>query len=388
MRPLNELHTSELITVKIEDLFLDPANPRIAVETEDLTSYSIEEIVSPRVQKSVLPRISATKNKIPEMVRTLKAEGFANGAGVFWVKEILSNKYIVLEGNRRVTAMKEIVDSKDDVSDAIISTFNRIQANKFIYTPNEDYTEEEVISILLAKIHISSPLGWGAMEKSRVLYDQYLKELKIYLSAEVNNENFTLVKKPMQNVTEMFDLQRGHAKKNIKTYQIYKQLKDNEYEIDTDRFTLIEMATGDATLSDYFEMQENVLFSNVGLERFYKLCVEHECPVSNPQSFRKLAYIIKHGQKTHLNLVISCVTPIETVHEQVVALKERGKVQSDLEEIKRNIMNLPLLGFTDSEAEWDLIQDISNLVETKLVPLISEEATTSNDDSMPTEVVQ
>jgi hypothetical protein len=204
----------------------------------------------------------------------------------------------------------------------------------------------------------------------------------------VSYENFTLLKEPMQNVTEMFDLQRGHAKKNIKTYQIYKQLIDNEYEIDTDRFTLIEMATGDAILSDYFEMQENVLFSHAGLERFYKLCVEKECPVSNPQSFRKLAYIIKNGEKTHLNLVLSRDTPIAIVHEQVVALKERGKVQSDLEEIKRSIMNLPLLGFTDNEAEWNLIQDISNLVETKLVPLISGEATTSNDESMPTTALE
>jgi hypothetical protein len=368
MSRANEHHSLRLLKVSPANLFLDPNNPRIAVTEEDNKKYTPEQIISERVQASVLRRISHEQNHIPELKKSILKSGFIEKLGPLIVKRIAADKYIMLEGNRRLTAVKEILSNENGLNSTIKNSLKKIEVSEFIYSKNDEFLEEEIIEMLLAKIHIAGPLAWGAMEKASYTYNSYLRVLRKELQSDVDDSSFILDSKLIDEVCDIYSFKNSEAKRNVLVYRIFKQLKDNKYDVPPSRFTLIELAASDAALSyQYFGLsKKNWLFDNPGLDRFYRLCVAPGSPVKNPPDFKKFSTIFKKGTSTDVENVLNGESSISAAYADVKERLDSEGVVRRLNAIIEKIEKINLVDFCGDSRETKAISRIVDLANNKL----------------------
>ena len=145
-------------TVPLDDLLLDPNNPRFFElrqwERVEANLYHLE-----KVQRTALERFEiAHIGQIDELVNSIKSNGYIP-AEVIVVKPYSydSLKYIVIEGNRRLTAIKQIAQKAlDPEKDELVRSLQNLQV--LIYTPTNDPEQDRINETILQGIrHISGP---------------------------------------------------------------------------------------------------------------------------------------------------------------------------------------------------------------------------------------
>ena len=96
--------------ISIIDLILDPNNPRFSKHHDEITPESRFE--DENIQEEAYNRMINPKNnfEIDVLLAAIKADGFIHVDKIFVRK--VNKKYLVIEGNRRVTAIKKLLKNK------------------------------------------------------------------------------------------------------------------------------------------------------------------------------------------------------------------------------------------------------------------------------------
>ena len=142
--------------VKIQDLFLDSKNPRLAGKAFGIDDQ--DEIV----------RILWKERAVNELVDSIAASGYWKHEELFAAKE--GGKLVVIEGNRRLAAVKLLTD---DALRArlgltglpILSTADR---KKLETLPVIECTREEVWQFIGFK-HVNGPQDWDSIAKAEYI---------------------------------------------------------------------------------------------------------------------------------------------------------------------------------------------------------------------------
>ena len=93
------------IRVKAKQLVLDPNNPRIVLDVDTNRKFAPRELPRPDVQNYILSVINKQGYHIAELIQGIRASGFIDKGDDMIVKRIVgTDKYLVVEGNRRTTA--------------------------------------------------------------------------------------------------------------------------------------------------------------------------------------------------------------------------------------------------------------------------------------------
>ena len=79
-----------------------------------------------------------------------------------------TNKFLVIEGNRRTTAIKHLLNESEKLKPIVRATLTRLRVKQFFYKTNAEFTKAAVIDILLGTIHITGRLPWGALERAYI----------------------------------------------------------------------------------------------------------------------------------------------------------------------------------------------------------------------------
>ncbi len=322
---LNDCYTLDPIRISPEDLYLDPRNPRIALEFQG--SWSIEDILNPNIQERLLETLQHNYH-IEKLMQSIREMGFQEGMGSFLVKEVSPDKYIVLEGNRRTAAIKLLLKDPE-----MRESFSSIPVSKFQYTDNETYTEDEVISCYLARIHIDGPEEWGAMEKAKFVYDDYMRAFQTaYPLHHPWEENFQYDPQCGARAASISNLKAPTLIKVLKVYRVYVQLISSGYAVKADIYSLLDLAVGSkAEVRNYFEVDECFQMTDVALDRFTGLCVGGTRPIKNPKIFSKFSKILREG--TEFEIKEAELGGIEQMHERLLARLERRGPKPQLERI-------------------------------------------------------
>ena len=155
----------ELIDAKIalDKIFLDPNNPRFtSLKWDDISDNQISD---ESIQK-------ATKRKLEEgfsiykLVDNIQMNGFLPIDRVI-VKQFADEKYVVLEGNRRICAAKNIMEMYEcnhgSVEESVVDSLKEI--NCLIYTGSE----RQPSWVFQGLRHIIGIQEWPAYNKARLL---------------------------------------------------------------------------------------------------------------------------------------------------------------------------------------------------------------------------
>ena len=162
------------IKVNLENLLLDPNNPRFAELGQTLDAIPESRFGEPKVQAKANELMKTPRFDVVELRDTIKTMGFLPMDRIVvrpWRAGPQGNeKFVVVEGNRRVTALKWLIQLGDEGKE----TFSKEQ--------NKNFTELEVLLlddlnadpsarlVIPGLRHVSGIKEWGAYQKARTVY--------------------------------------------------------------------------------------------------------------------------------------------------------------------------------------------------------------------------
>lgn len=153
----------EDIALQLENIFLDPNNPRFI--SKNWNDISDEHISDDAVQKMTRLKLEQ-EFSIDKLVDNIKINGFLTIDRII-VKKISDNQYVVLEGNRRICAAKAIMESylknSESVTEDVTESLKEIKC--LIYTGSE----KQPAWVFQGLRHIIGIQEWPAYNKARLL---------------------------------------------------------------------------------------------------------------------------------------------------------------------------------------------------------------------------
>lgn len=186
------------IEVPFTSLYLDPNNPRLA--REDHPGYEDEDALFDPDLQSVLEKVVREEHDVDGLITTLVTQGWMPiDAIVVWKFPGDGGKYIVVEGNRRTVALRDLRNvvlpreskkleslkkkkaiAKHDLAEqaALVAQIERIIAdtNKLTVVPLDAANIDELKTKLprvLAVRHIQGARGWGNYAEDLWLLERY-----------------------------------------------------------------------------------------------------------------------------------------------------------------------------------------------------------------------
>jgi len=125
------------IEVNVDQLFLDPNNPRYADIEEIANPVPDDKVADDKVQKKAMERIMNPRLEVQQLMDSIRTIGYLIVDRMVVVPLREADKYKVIEGNRRLGAIKALLEDYEtgeiDIDDSILSTLKKYQ---FLFLKN------------------------------------------------------------------------------------------------------------------------------------------------------------------------------------------------------------------------------------------------------------
>ncbi|MCX9006748.1 AAA family ATPase [Citrobacter portucalensis] len=157
---------SSIRRVSIRNLFLDPNNYRL-IHEDDQVDVPETEIKDKIVQQRTTRLICGDKNQyIQDLIDSFRANGYLP-VDQIQVRALEDNGYVVIEGNRRVAALKTLLNEYEQKG----NNLGKVLPEFFSSIPvviYPDSTPEHHLTLMALK-HISGNKKWGEWNQAKLL---------------------------------------------------------------------------------------------------------------------------------------------------------------------------------------------------------------------------
>jgi hypothetical protein len=153
------------IELRLDQLFLDPNNPRFINET--WTFIDDKRIEDPEVQETTR-QLLIERFDVQRLRENIEVNGYLPIDRVI-VREFSPKKYVVLEGNRRICAAKLVTDISADgtnVAADVLASLKKLPC--LLYTGGE----RRAAWVFQGIRHITGYYDWPAFNKAKLLVEQ------------------------------------------------------------------------------------------------------------------------------------------------------------------------------------------------------------------------
>lgn len=163
------------VAVNLNDLLLDPNNPRFSELGEELNPVSEGRYADEKVQANTFDKMKSTTFDVGELRDTIKTLGFLPMDRVVvrrWKGNPIDGreKFVVIEGNRRITALKWLVNLHEIGKE----TFDQSQLKNFTELEclllDESIAPASATLILPGLRHVSGVKEWGPYQKAKAVH--------------------------------------------------------------------------------------------------------------------------------------------------------------------------------------------------------------------------
>lgn len=208
------MESKQRLSRNIKNLYLDPNNYRFA-DNDNYIPVSSEKVTDPNIQKRVRLFIEGKKREgVKDLISSFKANGFLK-VDVIQLKDIGDNNYLVLEGNRRVTALKILQEEHQAGLD--IGNFNPDVFRKIPSEIYQDQDESEHLIIMGLK-HISGNKKWPAINQAKLIHD--------YLDPYWSNGQYYSEE---NNLCQSLGITKAKLRSSQRAYHLILQYKESDY---------------------------------------------------------------------------------------------------------------------------------------------------------------
>jgi hypothetical protein len=259
------------ITIGIEDLLLDPNNPRFVHDLSETTEIPDDQV--PDLQAETLKKFdrhpTATDDEdigvinISDLYDSMRRIGFV-GIDHIVVRPLNGpGKYLVIEGNRRIATAQSILRDfegkappldKPSVRQEVEGHLDSMKNITVMLLNIEGLTKATVahnVAVIMGIRHHGSVLEWEPLPKAYNIYTEYMDE-------DPAEAEFTYLEKKARAVANRLCIQVGDVRRALRTYVAYLQVRDRFPEVRDDHFSLIEYNVFDKVLSrSYYQIDED-----------------------------------------------------------------------------------------------------------------------------------
>lgn len=239
----------EVTYVQVNDLLLDPLNPRFP------------EALKGKEQTEILQRMIDREN-VTDLINSIGAQGYFQGEPLLVVKE--NQKYVVVEGNRRAAAL--ILLQNPDIAlrkKKLVQRLVEDAENKPSEVPVLIYSDRNDILKYLGYRHVTGIKSWGPLEKARYLrmllssgtFDHFDEEEKYKELSRAIGSRPNYVKKLLAGL-KLFD--------EIEHHDFYDIEGLNEQTLS---FSLITTAIGYSNISQFVGLEDGQDIFQTNLKR-------------------------------------------------------------------------------------------------------------------------
>ena len=161
------------VNVKLDDLLLDPNNPRFSELGEGYDEVQESRFGDEKVQQIAFDKMRSKTFNVAELRDTIKTIGFLPMDRIVvreWIGKDGEKKYVVIEGNRRVTALKWLLQldeaGKETFDEATRQNFTDLECLLL-----DQAIAPEAASLILPGLrHVSGIKEWGPYQKAKAVF--------------------------------------------------------------------------------------------------------------------------------------------------------------------------------------------------------------------------
>lgn len=352
-------------SINIEDLLLDPNNPRFSKHLDEIVP--IEKVSDEDVQLTAFTQMNDPKNhfEIDELVEAIMADGFIHVDKIF-VKKI-GKKYLVIEGNRRITAIKNIF--KKHSSEITPELKKEITKIPCIVIDASDPGATDTVRKILGLRHHGSILPWKPLPAAFNLYQEYMSEHCSDAEKVKDPDNFLYKPDIVKKVAAMFSVKWNDVRQKVKLYRVYLQLaavsRNHPAVIGSDSFSMIEETLNRADLRKFFEYDESrSVFSEDGVEKILDIYfgLRGKLPAiteasAGSSNVRDFAYVVSEGTEEDVRRIVIDREKASVVKAEVETKRSHRSLQNTLELVlnelnKINLGEIGPDGFAPNEIQY------------------------------------
>ncbi len=208
------VHKNSKISRHLKNLYLDPNNYRF-IDNNNYVFISENDSINEKIQQRTRSFIEGKHREgIKDLLDSFKANGFLEVDRI-QLKDLGENKYLVLEGNRRITALKVLFEDYQkglDIGNFDTNIFTSIPS---VIHQNENEAKHRIIMGLK---HISGNKKWPAINQAKLIYDY----LQPHWNKEIySHEEITL--------SESLGITKVKLRSSQRAYHFVLQYKQSDY---------------------------------------------------------------------------------------------------------------------------------------------------------------
>ena len=361
--------------LSINKLYLDPNNPRFWTEktTGDIADRRIvQDDIQARTARDI------EEHGVEELLHSILRNGFLPLDRIV-VREIEghADKYVVVEGNRRLAALKELRERIEDETideegitdedlESLKSATEKIQV--LVYNGQD----RQRISWTLQGIrHISGIKEWAPAQRAKLVAEQI----------EQHNLRF-------REAGQKFGLSAQAIGRLYRAYKALEQMRqDDEFQSKArnEYFTLFEEAYRNRYVRNWLKWNESEskFLNEDGLNQFYSWIVPDEEDkdlrrrIHDPRQIKKLGFLIADNKFNDLlSLIDSHDLSIDGAYDRAVSQAEAEDWRQAFEKATQFLLGISQMTFQNNPEELlEEIKKIENTITTmkKQVTVIMDE---------------
>ena len=372
-------------TIPFEDIYLDPNNPRFWAPNR-ISEVTDARTIRDNVQASTSARINS--HGIDELRNSILRNGFLPlDRIVVRPLQDIPNKYVVIEGNRRLAALRrlrqEIRDhdvAEDDIDDSVLEKLESDTdlLTVLVYGGSEKTTD---ISWRLQGIrHIGGIRDWDAAQRAKLVVDQ------------VENANGN---RGFRDVGQSFGLTPQAVGRLYRGYKALRQMRqDEEYGqyAKTEFFTLLDEAHRRRTVRDWMDWREDPNdrsswgYHNIDNRRRFYAWISPDPDnnqkrrIHNPTHVRYLDALLKGGHDSLIDLFDEHELTIDEAFLKASGTPDAKDYLSILNGALESVRSLPIHFIRSKPSELGEVLD-DMIRELKEVRDITDRATPEGTDA-------
>lgn len=358
------------ITVAIDDLLLDPNNPRLVTDLNSRLDIPDEEVE--QRQTDLLKRFSREGEQRGEDDEFFSIEGLMTsmtqigyvGIDRIVVRKGPGGKYIVLEGNRRTATIKTLRRQNDEapankkLPSHVVETFEMIGVMEL---PSDGLSHRELrdrLNVILGLRHYGSLLEWDPLPKAYNMFHNYI-------GIDPPLQSFTAERKRINEVASRLSIKPAKVQEALRTYIAYLQLSEDSTKVRDDYYSLIQAAITNRNIVShgYLRIDDNSYeLDEPSKQRLSQLCQfetrtslrPEQIIVRRPQDMKLVGDIVK---KSHVGQTEAIRNYADALLRQV----ETGEVDGETGKLALSLdAAVSALNDFESRAVW--VNSVDNLL--------------------------
>jgi hypothetical protein len=356
------------IVVNPDQLVLDPNNPRLFDRPIKRRDIPVEEILSETMQEALLKEISKQKHGLDDLIYSIQSQGFVD-LDALLVKPLKgTDKYLVMEGNRRTAAIKTILRAPD-IHQSIKNALNMLAVKELHLEPGDDESEE--VERIIAMRHLSGPREWTPIARASAIYNSYMRQHRDLVS-----EEFSMIsQKALIRTEQIIGISREKVKRALYVFAIYKAASEEGCGVRPDHYSLLELLVGRPKMaSEYFEFNRNQLkIFRDGLSKIDDFFLAENRLVNNPGEFRKIYRAFVGGGVNALDQIRDGILNADQIVARQSDTARHTRFKHTLDDARELLSSLSVSTFRGTDAEAVAIMSLKRLIDDKFVPLAQQQ---------------